>query len=304
MEGTKRGRWWLGVAGILASLFLGGMWIYAAALKSADPDLFVQQIQGYGLFPSLAGLAAPVFLWAELILGFTLILRILPRWSLLGTAALLLLFIGVTAYAWSQGRTEDCGCFGRLGHRPPQAVLVEDAIYLLLAAGAFLVSPWRTRGRVRWIIAIALVPLALAAPWITPRLPIDSLVTGIKPGYNIERLAADDLKVDLGEGDYLIALLGESCPPCVAALAPLAELGQAAEAPPVIGVFAGDRARKRAWALEHVPAFPLAHATEKSLRQYYRRLPVFCLARDGKVTAIWWGHVPRPAEVLAKLPPA
>lgn len=291
----------LAIFGILAALFLGGMWLYAASIKAADPDLFVEQIRGYGVFPSLAGVAAPIFLWVELLLGFTLILRVAPRWSLLGTAALLLFFIAVTAYAWSQGRTEDCGCFGRMGGRPPSEVILEDTIYLALAAFAFLVSPWRSRSRPRWIAAAALLPISLGAPWIAPRLPVDSLVTGIRPGYNLDRLAADDLKIDLGEGSVFVALLGEDCRACVEALPLMAALNQDERGPKVIGIFAGDRARKRAWALEHVPAFPLAHSPAKALRQYYRKLPVFFLARDGKITRIWWGNPPAKETVIASL---
>jgi hypothetical protein len=291
----------LAILGLLAGLFLGGMWLYAAAIKAADPDLFAQQIRGYGIFPSLAGVAAPVFLWVELLLGLTLLLRVAPRWSLLGTMALLLVFIGITAYAWSQGKTDDCGCFGRLGSRSPNAVILEDSLYVALAAFAYWVSPWRSRARPRWIVAAALLPVVLAAPWIAPRLPVDSLVTGIRPGYNIERLAADDLKVDLGSGAVFVALLGENCRPCLDALPLMAALNQDERGPRVVGVFAGDRARKRAWALEHVPAFPLAHSPEKALRQYYRKLPVFLLAREGKVTRIWWGQAPSKDEVIASL---
>jgi uncharacterized membrane protein YphA (DoxX/SURF4 family) len=277
------------------------MWLYAAGVKAADPSLFAQQIRSYGVFPSLAATAAPLFLWAEFLLGATLLLRVLPRWSLLGTAALLLMFIAMTAYAWSQGRTEDCGCFGRLGSRSPGEVIAEDSLFLALAGLAFWKSPWRSRARRRWIAAACALPLLLALPWIAPALPIDSLVTGVGPGYNIERLAADDLKVDLGEGSVLVALIGEDCRGCLDALPLLAALNQDPRGPKVVGVFAGDRARKRAWQLEHTPAFPLAHAPEKSLRQYFRRLPAFFLARDGRVREIWWGRAPRPEDVIERM---
>jgi len=302
----SRGRAALRIAGILVSLYLGGMLLYAAALKAADPGLFVDQIRGYGIFPSLAPLGAVAFVWVELLLGAALILQVAPRWAHLGTAALMLLFIGVTAYAWSQGNTENCGCFGRLGGRAPRDVILEDTAFVALAgfgfwAARFQREPWIARSRARWGAFAVLGGIAIALPWLAPRLPVDSYVTGIGPGYRIDRLAADDLKVDLGEGPVLVGLLGEGCAPCVEALPMMGELAQADAGPKVVGVFSGDRARKRAWALEHAPAFPLAHAPEKSLRQYYRRLPAFFLAEDGKVTRVWWGRPPAAEEVRRSL---
>ena len=216
-----------------------------------------------------------------------------------GLVALMLFFIGITAYAWSQGNTSDCGCFGRMGSRPPNEVILEDLAYVALAAFAFWKAPWVSGSRGRWMAYGLTLPLFLALPWAAPRLPVDSLVTPLRPGYNLETLAAEDLKVPLGDGRVFVAFLGEKCQPCLQALPMMAELTQRDGGTKVTGIFAGDRARKRAWALEHLPAFPLANASEKTLRQYYRRLPVFLLLEDGVVRKVWWSRQPTVDEVMA-----
>ncbi len=298
-SGSKGGGGFLGALGVLAGIFLGGMLLYASVLKAADPSLFIEQIRGYKIFPALAPLGAYVFLWVEFILGWMLVLWVAPRWSLLGCAGLLLFFIAVTAYAWSQGNTEDCGCFGRMGSRPPRDVILEDLAYVALAAFAYWKAPWTSTSRPRWMAYGLVLPLFLALPWVAPRLPVDSLVTPVRKGYNLETLAADDLKVPLGDGRVFVALVGDKCRPCVEALPMMAELVTREGAPKVTGIFAGDRARKRAWALEHLPAFPLANASEKTLRQYYRTLPVFMLLKEGQVQKVWWNRRPTADEVVA-----
>jgi hypothetical protein len=295
----KRGRTgFLGILGLLAGIFLGGMLLYAAAIKAADPSLFIEQIRGYKIFPALAPVWAYVVLWVEFILGWMLLLWVAPRWSLLGFAGLMLFFVGLTAYAWSQGNVSDCGCFGRMASRAPKDVILEDLAYTVLAAFAFWKAPWASSSRGRWMIYGLTLPLFLALPWVAPHLPVDSLVTPVRAGYNLETLAAEDLKVPLGDGRVFVALLGDNCRPCVDALPLMAELTQRAAAPKVIGVFAGDRARKRAWALDQLPAFPLANASEKTLRQYYRTLPVFILLDEGVVRRVWWSRRPTVDEVM------
>jgi hypothetical protein len=298
MAGKRGGSGFLGLLGVLAGVFLGGMLLYASIIKSADPSLFIEQIRGYKVFPSLASFGAYAFLWVEFILGWMLILWVAPRWSLLGFAGLMLLFVGVTAWAWAHGNASECGCFGRMAVRPPKEVILEDLAYVALAAFASWKAPWVSASRGRWIVYGLALPLFLALPWVAPRLPVDSLVTSLRPGSNLETLAADDLKVPLGDGRVFVALLGDSCRPCVDALPMMAELTTRDRAPKVTGIFAGDRARKRAWALDQLPAFPLANASEKVLRQYYRSLPVFILLEDGVVRKIWWHRRPTVDEVM------
>ena len=288
----------LGVLGILAGVYLGGMLLYAAAIKSADMPLFIEQVRGYKVFPSLAPVWAYAVLWVEFILGWMLILWVAPRWSLLGFAGLMLFFIGLTAYAWSQGNADDCGCFGRMASRAPKDVILEDLAYVALAAFAFWRAPWVSASRGRWMIYGLVLPLFLALPWVGSRLPVDSLVTPVRAGYNLETLAAEDLKVPLGDGRVFVALIGDHCRPCVEALPMMADLTQREGGPKVTGIFAGDRAHKRAWALEQLPAFPLANASEKTLRQYYRTLPVFILLHEGVVRKVWWHRRPTVDEVM------
>lgn len=298
MAGKRGGTGFLGVLSILAGVFLGGMLLYASIIKAADPSLFIEQIRGYKLFPALAPFGAYAFLWCEFILGWMLVLWVAPRWSLLGFAGLMLFFVAVTGWAWAHGNVSECGCFGRMAARPPNEVIIEDLAYVALAAFAFWKAPWVSVSRGRWIAYGLALPLLLALPWVAPRLPVDSLITPLRPGYNLETLAAEDLKVPLGDGRVFVALLGDSCPSCVEALPMMAELTQREGAPKVTGVFAGDRALKRAWALEQLPAFPLANASEKTLRQYYRTLPVFVLLDEGIVRKIWWNRRPTVDEVM------
>jgi thiol-disulfide isomerase/thioredoxin len=286
-------------AAFLISFGLGVYLLVAAVTKAADPGMFIEQIRGYRIFPSLAVAGAYCFLMVEFLLALLLLFHVLPRPALAGFVTLMLLFVGVTAWAWAHGNASGCGCFGRLADRGPGAVILEDLIAVALALVGFFLSPWIIPSRGRWIAGAVVLPVLLALPWVLPALPIDSWVTPLRPGTSLEDLAAEDMKVPLSDGRVFVAFLGDGCASCVDALPVMEEVGAAEGGPRVTGIFAGNRAEKRAWALEHVPSFPLAHAPVRSLRQYYRKLPVFVLLDQGKVERIWWNRIPPASEVLA-----
>lgn len=294
----SQGRRLLDLVGSLAAVALGLVFLTSGLIKAADPALFASQIAGYRLVPESSALPlAYLLIIGEGLLGTALVLHLWLRTALIASVLLLAVFIAGTAWAGAQGHIDSCGCFGRLASRTPREVVLEDLVFVGLA----LVAWWRRRDArppaIAWRIGVPIGLLWLALPWVGPRLPVDSWVTALHPGASLKDLAADDLKEPLDSGRVLLAMIGPGCPPCDEILDDLGALAESNAEVRVMGVFAGDRRGKRAWQLEHVPAFPVGQAPEKALRQYYRRLPVVTLLEDGQASRIWRGRAPRPEEL-------
>jgi hypothetical protein len=282
-----------------ASLALAGIWGVAAYLKSLDPAAFALQITQHHVTPeSWSPFLAGAFVFAEALLALAHLTGFRPRLAFLGSAALLVLFIGVTGIAWAQGNTEGCGCFGRLAARHPREVIVEDIGFVAIAAVGWFAARGMTGFPFSGRLFAALVPIALVLPFAGPHLPGDRFVTTFNVGEDLSNLAADDLPITLGEGRVLLALVADSCPPCVEGLPGLDAIAGTEGAPAVVAVFAGSRKEARAWALEHVPAFGVASAPVSVLRQYYRTLPQAALLEDGRIVRVWRKRLPSPDEVL------
>ncbi len=284
-------------AGTASALALALVWIAAAVLKSLDPAAFAEQIARHRIVPEPWGSPlAYLFIAVESLLGFALVAGFRRRAACGASALLLLFFMVVTGWAWAHGNALDCGCFGRLAERGPGATILEDAGLLALAligwrAGGAAIRPSR---RATAAFA-ALAPLAVILPLLGPVLPVDSLVTDLRPGADLSNLAVDNLTTPIGRGTVVLALLSDRCEACVAALPALNAIAQAGDGATVIGVFAGDRAGAMEWTLTHVPEFEVGDMPASVLRRYYRRLPSVALLRDGIVRKVW-----RRAPTLAE----
>ncbi|MFZ5799432.1 MAG: MauE/DoxX family redox-associated membrane protein [Thermodesulfobacteriota bacterium] len=148
MPGDKRRQW----AGVIRSLWLyrlvrwtlAGLFIWAGALKLADPPAFAVIIGDFGLVPgwSVMPLAfgLPVL---EIAAAIGLIFDV--RGSLAVITGLLGIFIAILGYAIWLGLDIDCGCFGPEDPEARAYGGLRTALYrdLAMAAGVLFLYWWR-----------------------------------------------------------------------------------------------------------------------------------------------------------------
>ncbi|MCK7478470.1 MAG: DoxX family membrane protein [Candidatus Moduliflexus flocculans] len=114
-------------------LVLGGLFVYAGAVKVLDPLDFAQNIRNYQLVgQSLSFVAAIVLPWLEILAGLALILGVWRRGAALVVTGLLVFFIVLTAVTMVRGLDVDCGCFGSLSRKSGWGVILEDLGMLVL----------------------------------------------------------------------------------------------------------------------------------------------------------------------------
>jgi putative oxidoreductase len=119
-------------------LIVGGIFIYAGALKMLDPARFGLDIDNYKILPWAISVRLAFYLpWLEIFAGLALIFRFLYRGGLLILSVLLLIFLGATVAAKGRGLDITCGCFGHASEHWsfPQHLAVD---LVLLAAIALL----------------------------------------------------------------------------------------------------------------------------------------------------------------------
>jgi len=97
----------------IVDLIVGGIFIYAGALKALDPIRFGIDIDNYKALPWAISVRFAFYLpWLEIFSGLALVFRFLYRGGLSILTALVLIFLGATVAAKVRGLDITCGCFG------------------------------------------------------------------------------------------------------------------------------------------------------------------------------------------------
>ncbi len=126
---------------LLLRLVVGGVFIWAAVTKIADPLSFAQDVRNYRLVGlSLSFVTAIILPWVELIAGIFLIIGIFPRSGALLISGLLVFFIILVAVTMLRGIDVECGCFGTFSRKADLGLILEDLLWLVMSL-ALLFSP-------------------------------------------------------------------------------------------------------------------------------------------------------------------
>lgn len=97
----------------LCRVGLGGLFMYSAGSKIADPGLFATTVMRYELLPEFAvGLFSLTLPMLELLTGLAFVLTKWTREAALLATGMLVMFLGALAIALARGLEIDCGCFG------------------------------------------------------------------------------------------------------------------------------------------------------------------------------------------------
>ena len=125
-----RNRWFL----FMLRLTLGGIFITAGIAKLSSQAEFINAVIGYGLLPdSLARAYGYALPWAELAIGFCLILGLFTRIASGLVLPIALSFIIANSYAIYRQFQDDCGCFGALVPMSYPVSLTLDILMMLIA---------------------------------------------------------------------------------------------------------------------------------------------------------------------------
>ena len=299
---SKGKRWW--ILRILSGT-VGLILLFSGLIKAEDMELFIRQIRDYeiitGRIPIV--LIAWGLIIAECSLGTALLISFRPNIIVPITSFLLVIFIGVTGYAWISGVTEDCGCFGNWVKRSPGGALVED--FLMLAA---LTPSWlwgrnseTDSNRVKSII----LTVMCAAVFILP-LAFGFSVSRISgPGPGTAYIDEDLLnvmsrdQVDLKRGEYIIVVMSTDCLHCRESVAELNRIAGEEDLPDLMAFTPNDPEQILEFVELFEPAFPVLRITEENFWELLGDgdVPRIILVNDRRVLKIWNETIPDIEEI-------
>lgn len=119
----------------IIDVLVGGVFIYAGAIKILDPVQFAYDIDNYKVLPWTIGVGLAFYLpWVELLSGVAVIVRRFYSGAVSILLALIAIFIVATIAAKARGLDITCGCFGHASQHWsfPAHMAVDLAIFAAL----------------------------------------------------------------------------------------------------------------------------------------------------------------------------
>ena len=125
---------------------LGGLFVYAGAIKALNPAEFANDIANYQLLPWQYAVAGAHFLpWLEIFSGFALLFGTWKSGALRVLLLLMLLFLQALVTAWLRGLNIHCGCFGRAFATSNYALLFLRDFAITFALAWLFSRDWKLR---------------------------------------------------------------------------------------------------------------------------------------------------------------
>jgi len=290
---------------VLAAVFLVG-----AILKAADINLFMKQISFYGVLNdrSLIQIAALATLALETGLAAALLLKMRLRGiTYAGILALLAGFTGLILYGWLFNDLKDCGCFGPI-EISPAASIAKNVIIALLAVAAWIGFATTSRLRTTWGRLALTMPAAVVAALavagysyahVQPPAPSGA------PLFAEFEFQSDGETIDLGKGEYLVAIMSATCPECMENIPAINEISVQPGVPKVVGLCYEEAPGKldefREATAPEFPLFSLGDDLIKFFNLIGTTPPRFALVRDGIQIHYWDNEAPPASEVIEAL---
>lgn len=122
----------------LCRLLLGGVFVWAGAVKALDVPAFAGQVAAYQLLSYAWNyVVAATLPYVELLAGVLLLVNCRVKPAALLLLLLNALFIGVLVSVVARGLDIDCGCFGPDAGTTPLQALGRDIVLLALAVAVY-----------------------------------------------------------------------------------------------------------------------------------------------------------------------
>ena len=115
---------------------VAAVFLYAGAMKVADPAQFAADVENFRLLPYAASCAVAVYLpWLEILAALALAFGIWRAGAALLLAAMLVVFLIALSSAWARGLDITCGCFGHTLNKSNYPLSMLFDVALLAALG-------------------------------------------------------------------------------------------------------------------------------------------------------------------------
>ncbi len=296
-------------------IFLGLLFLISAVLKIVEINRFCVQIYAYGVIAQkdiLPWIATTTIL-IEVSLSFFFLFSFPYRKLTMGiNLAMLSVFTSLIIYAWIFNDLENCGCFGKIEIGPVESI-IKNIILILISFACFLgvrpVEEDTFRGYKNVIKFYLPLLLLLVTTLIICIQQLQSeqfqKVNQDKDSNSPYMNMIVDIDGDvynLGEGEYLIALLSFGCDHCIQEAPKINEYMIRNDIPKVIALCLEESVEEKEEFMKKVqPLFPissLGNRVRLFLSLIGKEPPRLVYLKQGEIIKYWDYDLPTLDEII------
>ncbi len=277
----------------VASGLVGVVFLVTGGLKALDAARFLREVRRFRLLPPSWERPATVLVAVSECALAAALLTQMSVWLYPLTAAVLVVFLVLTAWGVRSGRIEDCGCYGGQLMVTPGQSMALDALYLALVAVAWLFAPAAATPAPWKVAAVTVVALAaLVVSTLSLRAPLVDLAL-LRVGRTWRRRWLRHYERDVTRGSHFVVFLSRDCPYCKRWVPLLNVIEVQPELPSVVAVMSLQGDELRAFLDEHLIKFPVTHMPQALVSLMANAYPTAALIENGRVSRKWVGEMPQ-----------
>lgn len=273
---------------------VGVILLLAGVVKVLDSKKFTELLLRYGLPLRFASQLATILIGLECAWGTALIVQVFPRYLSIGTIALLLVLSGLTLWATSVGRTEDCGCYGDVLIITPKQSVLLNLGYCLLLTPLLLADDLLANSAVgwQWVVILSALMIGSVLSWQSRNKPLIDL-SRLQVGKRWQSRWLSNQSQRLLEGSHFVVFLGKDCPFCKEWIPLLNVMKIRTDLPGVTGVMAATAEEIEAFASQYSVQFPLVSMNKILFQHMVSGVPTGVLLEDGVIVNKLVGEMPK-----------
>lgn len=278
----------------LATLIVGLVFLVTGIVKALSSKKFIEHIAQYGLFnPQLIVPVAITFIGLECALGAGLILHEFSKWTVPGTAILLVLLSIITFWSTATGKTEDCGCYAGIAIITPlQSIILNLGYISLMGLAFYFPAANHETATWQWIVASVFFLFGLVSAQQSQFTPLVDF-SYLKEGKKWQKSWLKNLDQDLQKGNYFLVFLGAECSYCKRWVPLLNIMNANPELPKVLGIMNLNESEIEAFKAKHLVHFPIVSMNKRLFNYMVDRVPTAVLIKDGQIDNISQGEMPQ-----------
>ncbi|MGC8739507.1 MAG: MauE/DoxX family redox-associated membrane protein [Candidatus Hydrogenedens sp.] len=293
---------------------LGLIFLTSAILKILEINRFCVQIYAYGVISQKEILPwiATITISIEISLGLLFLLSFpLKRLTMTVNTLLLLTFTSLILYAWIFNNLQDCGCFGKIEMGPRESI-IKNLILILISIACFSgVNPIEEKQKekktyikfyIPLIITVILTLFLCYQQLQSEQIVEKNMEDNNRSPYSEMKVEIDGNVYDLGQGEYLIALLSYGCDHCIEESPKINDYMLIKGIPKIIALCLEESPEEKEEFINKVqPLFPMysiGNRVRLFLSLIGKEPPRLVYLKEGKVIKYWDYDLPDTTEII------